>query len=63
MLRLTSAFIGLVVLVLEPVWAGTEPIVTTDLLRIRSVSAIDVSREGSRAVFAVRSIATIPAGR
>lgn len=40
--------------------AGTEPIVTTDLLRMRWVTAIDVAQDGSRAVFAVRSIATIP---
>lgn len=38
---------------------AAEPIVTTDLLRIRSVSSIDVTRDGSRAVFVVRSIATI----
>ena len=36
--------------------AGTEPIVTSDLLRIRSVSSIDVAQDGSRAVVAVRSI-------
>lgn len=42
--------------------AQREPIVTTDLLRIRSVSSIDVvQRDGSRAVFAVKSIATLPA--
>jgi hypothetical protein len=33
-----------------------EPIVTTDLLRLRTVSSIDVARDGSRAVLAVRSI-------
>ncbi len=37
--------------------AGTQPIVTSDLLRIRQVTAIDVSRDGSRAVCAVKSIA------
>jgi dipeptidyl aminopeptidase/acylaminoacyl peptidase len=36
------------------------PITTTDLLRIRTVSSIDVAADGSRAVFAVRSIAEIP---
>src|SRR6185503_17876840 len=41
---------------------GTQPIVTSDLLRLRSVSSIDVARDGSRAVFAVRSIATLPPG-
>lgn len=40
-------------------WAGTQPIVTSDLLRIRSVTAIDVAKDGLRAVFAVRSIATV----
>lgn len=39
---------------------GTQPIVTTDLLRIRSAPSIDVSRDGLRAVFAVRSIGTLP---
>ncbi len=34
-----------------------EPIVTTDLLKIRTVTAVDVSADGSRAVYAVRSIA------
>jgi dipeptidyl aminopeptidase/acylaminoacyl peptidase len=38
--------------------AGDErkPIVTSDLLRIRSVSSIDAAQSGSMAVFAVRSI-------
>ena len=38
--------------------AGEEPIVTSDLLRIRTVSTIDVAPAGTKAVFAVRSIAT-----
>ncbi len=38
--------------------AGEEPIVTSDLLRIRTVSSIDVAPDGTKAVFAVRSIAT-----
>lgn len=38
---------------------GTQPIVTSDLLRIREVISIDVARDGSRAVYAVKSIATI----
>jgi dipeptidyl aminopeptidase/acylaminoacyl peptidase len=46
----------------RPGLAG-EPIVATDLLRIRSVSSIDVARDGSLAVYAVRSIAEeTPAG-
>ncbi|MCI0631194.1 MAG: S9 family peptidase [Phycisphaerales bacterium] len=44
----------------SPLWAGTQPIVTTDLLRIRTVTSIDVAKDGSRAVFAVRSIASQP---
>jgi len=43
-------------------WAGTQPIVTSDLLRLRSVTAIDVAKDGGRAVFAVRSILTTPPG-
>jgi dipeptidyl aminopeptidase/acylaminoacyl peptidase len=42
------------------VFGGTEPIITTDLLRLRWVTAIDVAKDGRRAVFAVRSIATNP---
>ncbi len=41
--------------------AGEEPIVTTDLLRIRSVGSIDVARDGSVAVFSVRSVGSEPA--
>jgi dipeptidyl aminopeptidase/acylaminoacyl peptidase len=37
--------------------AGTQPVVTSDLLRIRQVTSIDVARDGSRAVYAVKSIA------
>lgn len=37
-----------------------EPIVTTDLLRLRTVSSINVAKDGSRAVYAVKSIATFP---
>jgi len=37
--------------------AGEKPIVTSDLLRIRTVSSIDVAPDGTKAVFAVRSIA------
>ena len=33
-----------------------QPIVTTDLLRLRTVSSVDVADDGSRAVLAVRSI-------
>jgi len=34
-----------------------QPIVTSDLLRLRSVTAIDVAQDGSRAIFTVKSIA------
>ncbi|NNF44575.1 MAG: S9 family peptidase [Phycisphaerales bacterium] len=37
---------------------SAEPIVTSDLLRLRTASAIDVARDGTTAVFAVRSIHT-----
>ncbi len=40
--------------------AGEEPIVTSDLLRIRTVSSIDVAPDGAKAVFVVRSIAVEP---
>lgn len=40
--------------------AGTDPIVTTDLLRMRWVTAIDVAKDGQRVVYSVRSIATMP---
>lgn len=44
--------------------AGDEPVLTSDLLRIRTVADIDVSADGTRAVYAVRSIArTSPAGK
>jgi len=36
--------------------ADRTPVRATDLLRLRTVSTIDVARDGSRAIFAVRSI-------
>jgi len=39
--------------------AGTQPIVTTDFLKIRKATAIDVARDGSRAVVAVHSFETV----
>ncbi|MCP3906091.1 MAG: S9 family peptidase [Planctomycetes bacterium] len=36
--------------------AGANPIVTSDLLNVRRITSIDVANDGSRAVFAVRSI-------
>lgn len=53
----------LILLTLPPFTARgqTEPVVTTDLLRIRTVSSIDVARDASRAVFSVRSIETVEA--
>ena len=38
---------------------GLQPIVTTDLLRVRTVSSIDVAPDGSRVVFAVSSFAAV----
>jgi dipeptidyl aminopeptidase/acylaminoacyl peptidase len=40
--------------------AYADPIVTTDLLRLRTVDSIDVSSDGSKAVLAVRSITSVP---
>lgn len=41
------------------VFAGTQPMVTSDVLRIREVLSIDVARDGSKAVYAVKSIADV----
>ena len=46
--------------VASPVWGAPEPIVTTDLLRLRIATSIDVAADGSKAVFAVRSIEALP---
>ena len=56
----SSAILFMVVLtaVVSRTWAGTQPIVTTDLLRLRSITSIDVSPDGSMAVFGVLSIHT-----
>lgn len=37
---------------------GTEPVTTTDLLKLKTMSQIDVSADGLKAVFVVTSIAT-----
>ncbi|MHC5024609.1 MAG: S9 family peptidase, partial [Planctomycetota bacterium] len=39
---------------------GADPVTTSDLLRLRSISSIDVASDGSKAVLAVRSIGTLP---
>lgn len=39
--------------------AGDQPIVTSDLLRLRAITSIDVANDGSKAVFALRSIAQV----
>lgn len=44
-------------------FADGQAIVTSDLLRIRTVSSIDVAGDGSRVVFAVQSIATDDSSR
>jgi dipeptidyl aminopeptidase/acylaminoacyl peptidase len=43
-----------------PAARAQEPIVTTDLLRVRTVTSIDVGADGSKAVFSVRSIVALP---
>lgn len=53
----TAHTLLLLLLLIAPAADGKEPIVTTDLLRIRVVTGIDVARDGSKAVFAVQSIA------
>ena len=50
----------LVLIAVVPAALGDlQPIVTTDLLRVRTVSSIDVAPAGSQVVFAVRSIAAV----
>ncbi|HRP62708.1 MAG TPA: hypothetical protein PK400_05385, partial [Phycisphaerales bacterium] len=59
-MRSTTPVIRCVLVLLllaQSVRADLQPIVATDLLRIRSISSIDVAADGARAVFAVRSIA------
>ena len=53
--------IGLLALVSTPTtWGQNDPIVTSDLLKIRVVTSIDVSDDGARAVFTVKSITSTP---
>jgi dipeptidyl aminopeptidase/acylaminoacyl peptidase len=42
-----------------PAARAQEPIVTTDLLRVRTATSIDVAADGTKAVFAVRSISAL----
>ena len=49
----------LAVLIGSAASAQQQPIVTTDLLRIRSVSSIDVAADGSSAVYAVESFVVV----
>ncbi|MCA9292095.1 MAG: S9 family peptidase [Phycisphaerales bacterium] len=49
----------LLVALATPARAGDEPIVATDLLRLRTVDAVDVSWSGDHAVVTVRSIETV----
>ncbi|MHC4589459.1 MAG: TolB family protein, partial [Planctomycetota bacterium] len=39
-----------------PAVRAQEPIVTTDLLRVRTVTSIDVAADGTKAVLSVRSV-------
>jgi dipeptidyl aminopeptidase/acylaminoacyl peptidase len=58
LINLRSAILIILLIAAAPVLADEkQPIVTSDLLRIRTVSSIDVAQNGSKAVFAVRSIA------
>lgn len=49
-------FLAVCIASLAPHARAADPIVTTDLLHIRTVSAINVARDGEQAVVAVRSI-------
>jgi dipeptidyl aminopeptidase/acylaminoacyl peptidase len=63
MMRLTLPLCSfLAVLVATFAAQAKEPIVTADLLRLRTVSSIDVARDGSKAVLAVRSIGGVGDG-
>lgn len=55
-MRLPPLTVATLVLAIAGPVAAADPIVATDLLRIRSVSSIDVARDGGRAVVAVRSV-------
>jgi dipeptidyl aminopeptidase/acylaminoacyl peptidase len=44
-----------------PAARAQQPVVSTDLLRVRTATSIDVAGDGSKAVFAVRSIVALPA--
>lgn len=51
-------FVAALVAPVRAVVAGTQPIVTTDLLRFRQATSIDVSRTGAIAVASISSIET-----
>jgi hypothetical protein len=49
-------------ILLIPIWLfGKEPIVTTDMLKIRNVTDVKVAPDGSFAVYSVLSVHTEPA--
>lgn len=58
MRKKTALILGLCLLVLPSVYAqnGTEPIQTSDLLKMKTLSHIDISPDESRAVFVVTSM-------
>ena len=58
--RIFQLVAALLALLLSTAAQAGEPIVTTDLLRIRSVSSIELTENGSRCVLAVRSIGDKP---
>jgi len=62
MMKSTRACFALILIVLAAAStadAGDQPIVVTDLLRMKSIASIDVSDDGTKAVYAVRSIAEV----
>ena len=56
-----AAACALVLCAVVSTWTfAAEPIVATDLLRLRTTSAIEVARDGSRAVVVINSVAELP---
>ncbi len=56
-MKRTIIFIAGLILLTIQLGAGPQPIVTSDLLKIRRITTIDVAADGSFAIFALRSIA------
>ncbi|MBS3819929.1 hypothetical protein KGY73_10570 [bacterium] len=64
MRKKTALILGLCLLVLPSVYAqnGTEPIQTSDLLKMKTLSGIDISPDESRGVFAVTRLKSVKEG-